>query len=161
MQSQAPAPYLIDPDSAAEDEIIARALEILHRRTFRTGAWFTGPGSVASYLTLQLGQLEHEEFGVLWLTQQHQLTADERMFRGTLTQASVFPREVAKAGLAQNAGAAVFYHNHPSGEPEPSQADIHLTRGLKDALAMFDIRVLDHIIVAGNRTVSLAERGHI
>ena len=96
---------------------------------------------------------------VLFLDAQNRVLASEEMFRGTLTQTSVYPREVVKTSLAHNAAAVIFAHNHPSGVAEASYADEALTRALKQALALVDVRVLDHIVVAGNGVVSLAERG--
>ncbi len=119
----------------------------------------TSPQEVKDYLTLSLGGLGHEVFVVLFLDARNRLLAAEEMFRGTLTQTSVYPREVAKRALTYNAAAAILAHNHPSGNPEPSQADRMLTRTLKEALALVDVQVLDHIIIAGRQTRSLAEHG--
>jgi len=96
---------------------------------------------------------------VLFLDSQHRLLVAEELFRGTLTQTSVYPREVVKAALAHNAAAVILAHNHPSGVAEPSRADELLTQSLKQALALVDVRTLDHFVVAGNRVVSFAERG--
>lgn len=98
-------------------------------------------------------------FTVIFLTSQLAVTSIVEMFRGTLTQTSVYPREVVKAALERNAASVILVHNHPSGHPEPSRADEHLTQTLKQALALIDVRVLDHIIVGGMNTVSFAERG--
>jgi DNA repair protein RadC len=98
-------------------------------------------------------------FVCLWLDAQHRVTACEEIFRGTLTQTSVYPREIVKAALKANAAAVIFAHNHPSGAAQPSQADELLTRNLKDALALVDVKVLDHFVVAGNQALSFAERG--
>ena len=118
------------------------------------------PGAVRDYLRLHLAGLRHEVFFALWLDAQNRLIAAEELFRGTLTQTSVYPREVVKAALTQNAAAVVFAHNHPSGVAEPSSADTHLTRELKQALALVDVKVLDHFIVAGSaQPLSFAERG--
>ena len=118
------------------------------------------PGAVRDYLRLHLAGLRHEVFFVLWLDAQNRLIAAEELFRGTLTQTSVYPREVVKAALAHNAAAVVFAHNHPFGVAEPSSADTHLTRELKQALALVDVKVLDHFIVAGSaQPLSFAERG--
>ncbi len=96
---------------------------------------------------------------VLFLDAQNRVIASEEMFRGTLTQTSVYPREVVKRALAHNAAAVILAHNHPSGVAEPSRADEFLTRTLRESLALIDVRVLDHFIVAGNGVVSFAERG--
>ena len=118
------------------------------------------PDTVRDYLRLHLAGLRHEVFFALWLDAQNRLIAAEELFRGTLTQASVYPREVVKKALAHNAAAVVLAHNHPSGVAEPSSADSQLTRELKQALALVDVRVLDHFIVAGNASpLSFAERG--
>ncbi len=119
----------------------------------------TSPQEVKDYLTLSLGGLEHEVFVVLFLDARNRLLAADEMFRGTLTQTSVYPREIAKRALTYNAAATILAHNHPSGNPEPSQADRMLTRTLKEALALVDVQVLDHIIIAGRQTRSLAEHG--
>jgi len=120
---------------------------------------FDAPGRVRDYLQLHLASREHEVFAVLFLDAQHRLLQFDEMFRGTLTQTSVYPREVVKRALARNAAAVIFAHNHPSGLAEPSRADELLTRTLRDALALVDVRVLDHVIVAGTASVSFAERG--
>jgi DNA repair protein RadC len=117
------------------------------------------PRAVRDYLRLALAGREQEVFVVLLLDAQHRVIASEELFRGTLTQTSVYPREVVKCALKHNAAAVIFAHNHPSGVAEPSHADEILTRSLKSALALVDIRVLDHFIVAGTRTMSFAERG--
>ncbi len=121
---------------------------------------FTTPAAVRDYLRLHLAGLAHEVFFALWLDAQNRLIAAEELFRGTLTQTSVYPREVVKQALAHNAAAVVLAHNHPSGLAEPSAADELLTRELKQALALVDVRVLDHFIVAGQaQPLSFAERG--
>jgi DNA repair protein RadC len=120
---------------------------------------FESPQSVRDFLKLQLGELGHEVFAVLFLDAQHRLIAYEPMFRGTLTQTSVYPREVLKRALALNAAAVILAHNHPSGVAEPSRADEFLTQSLKSALAMVDVRVLDHMVIGRGPVVSFAERG--
>jgi len=117
------------------------------------------PPKVREYLRLRIGGLPHEVFAALFLDAQNRLIDDEELFRGTLTQTSVYPREVVKRALDRNAAAIIFAHNHPSGLAEPSRADELLTRTLRDALALVDVRVLDHVIVAGASSVSFAERG--
>jgi DNA repair protein RadC len=124
-----------------------------------SGSVLTSPEAVRDYLRLSLAALPHETFVVLFLDSQHRLLAADPMFRGTLSQTSVYPREVVKAALAHNAAAVIFAHNHPSGVAEPSRADELLTQALKQALALVDIRTLDHFVVAGHRVVSFAERG--
>ncbi|MGQ0654133.1 MAG: RadC family protein [Betaproteobacteria bacterium] len=117
------------------------------------------PGSVRDFLRLKLGGQPHEVFLCIWLDAQHRVIESQEAFRGTLTQTSVYPREVVKAALARNAAAVIFAHNHPSGVAQPSQSDELLTRNLKEALALVEVKVLDHFIVAGNHALSFAERG--
>ena len=119
----------------------------------------SSPRAVRDLLKLRLAGLPHEVFVCLQLDAQHRVIAFEELFRGTLTQTSVYPREVVKAALRANAAAVIFAHNHPSGVAEPSHADEILTRSLKSALALVDVQVLDHFIVAGTRIMSFAERG--
>ena len=156
-RSETPATY--GPGETADDATISRALAILATRLRGHGAAMDSPATVKSFLSLKLAELEHEVFSVLWLDSQNRVLEYQELFRGTLTQTSVYPREVVKAGLALNAGACILAHNHPSGMADPSYADKALTETLKTALAMVDIRVLDHIIVGGLSTVSFAERG--
>jgi len=125
----------------------------------RAASALTSPGAVRDYLRLAIAEREHEVFVCLWLDAQHRVLRFEELFRGTLTQTSVYPREIVKAGLRANAAAVIFAHNHPSGAAQPSRADELLTRNLKDALALVEIKVLDHFIVAGPHTLSFAERG--
>ena len=120
---------------------------------------FDSPHAVRDYLQLQLAAREHEVFAVLFLDAQHRLLQFDEMFRGTLTQTSVYPREVVRRALALNAAAVILAHNHPSGVAEPSRADEFLTQSLKSALALVDVRVLDHMVVARSQVVSFAERG--
>ena len=119
----------------------------------------TSPKSVRDYLKLTLARLAHEVFVAVFLTSQNRVIKVEEIFRGTLTQTSVYPREIVKLALAHNAAAVIFAHNHPSGEPNPSQADRALTKTLADALALIDVRVLDHFIVAPGASLSFAEQG--
>jgi DNA repair protein RadC len=120
---------------------------------------FDHPGRVKEYLALQLGSRAHETFAVLFLDNQHRLLRLEEMFQGTLSQTSVYPREVVRRALLLNAAAVVLAHNHPSGVAEPSRADEFLTQTLKTALQLVDVRVLDHIIVGQGQVASMAERG--
>ncbi len=119
----------------------------------------TSPSAVRDYLRLNLAGREHEVFCGVFLDSQHRVLAIEELFRGTLNQASVYPREVVKRALALNAAAIILAHNHPSGVAEPSSADRNLTTLLKEALALIDVRVLDHFIVAQHSVTSFAERG--
>jgi DNA repair protein RadC len=141
-----------------QDQTIRRALKILDAR-MRTGDALSSPNAVRDFLRLKLARLEHEIFMCIFLDAQNRVIAAEEMFRGTLTQTSVFPREIVKAALAHNAAGVFFAHNHPSGVAEPSHADELLTSSLKTALALVDCRVLDHFIVAGAGILSFAERG--
>lgn len=120
---------------------------------------FENPAHVREFLLLQLGGLPHEVFCVLFLDTQHRLVRMEEMFRGTLTQASVYPREVVRRALELHAAAVILAHNHPSGVAEPSRADEHLTQQLRSALQLVDVRVLDHMVVGANQVTSFAERG--
>ena len=121
---------------------------------------FSSPGQVRDWLRLKLATRQNEVFMALWLDAQNRLLKAEELFAGTLTQTSVYPREVVKKALGHNAAAVILAHNHPSGVAEPSRADELLTKALKDALAMVDVKVLDHFIVAGNSPpLSFAERG--
>ncbi len=142
------------------DRIVQRALKVLKER-LRSGLSLTSPGAVRNYLQLLLHDREHEVFVCLWLDSQHRVIGTEEIFRGTLTQTSVYPREILKAALKQNAAAVIFAHNHPSGVAQPSQADELLTRNLKSALDLIEVKVLDHFIVAGAHAISFAERGLI
>jgi DNA repair protein RadC len=138
------------------------ALELARRsigEQLRERGALNSPGAVRDYLRLALASREHEVFVCIWVDAQHKVIGIEEAFRGTLTQTSVYPREIVKAALAANAAAVIFAHNHPSGVAQPSQADELLTRNLKEALALVDVKVLDHFIVAGNQAISFAERG--
>jgi DNA repair protein RadC len=136
-------------------ELARRALA----ETLRSGDALGSPAAVRDFLRLTLANREHEVFVAVLLDAQNRVLACEELFRGTLTQTSVYPREVVKCALEHNAAAVILAHNHPSGVAEPSHADQVLTQSLKQALALVDIRVLDHFIVAGNSALSFAERG--
>ena len=141
---------------------IAAVLEIARRSLAQQLAQrpaFESPERVKAFLQLQLAQADHEVFAVLFLDAQHRLIALDELFHGTLTQTSVYPREVVKRALQHGAAAVILAHNHPSGVAEPSRADELLTAALRQALALVDIRVLDHIVVAQGAAVSMAERG--
>lgn len=122
---------------------------------------FASPQAVRDYLQLQLGSRPHEIFAVMFLDSQHRLIVLEEMFRGTLAQTSVYPREVVQRALALNASSVVLAHNHPSGTAKPSRADESLTQTLKAALALVDVRVLDHFVVTASEAVSMAELGMV
>lgn len=142
-----------------DDAVIAQALAILKSRLQDRDELLSSPQAVRDYLRLQIANKEHEVFVCLYLDVQNRLIACEELFRGTLAQTSVYPREVVKAVLKHNAAAVIFAHNHPSGVAEPSRADEVLTSTLKQALAMVECKVLDHIVVAGTVSLSMAERG--
>ncbi len=155
--AQGSSPYAPDPTMKlqAVRELATRAMaEDLKGRDC-----LTSPGAVRDFLRHKLAGLPHEVFVCIQLDAQHRVIAFEELFRGTLTQTSVYPREVVKAALRANSAAVIFAHNHPSGACQPSQADELLTRNLKEALAMVDVKVLDHFIVAGTGAMSFAERG--
>jgi DNA repair protein RadC len=146
---------------AKRAEIIA-VLEIARRALAERLAQmptFEQPQTVKDYLRLQLGALDREAFGAMFLDAQHRLLRFETLFRGTLTHTAVHPREILKRALALNAAAVVLAHNHPSGVAEPSRADELITGTLRQALQLVDVRVLDHVVVGRDTTVSFAERG--
>ncbi len=141
---------------------LAAVLELARRSLVRELAQrpvFDAPAKVKDYLRLQLGARDHEVFAVLFLDAQSRLIKLEEMFRGSLTQTSVYPREVLKRALDLQAASVILAHNHPSGLAEPSRADEFLTQTLKSALALVDVRVLDHMVVGQGQVVSFAERG--
>jgi DNA repair protein RadC len=140
---------------AAAIELARRSLQ----EKLKESAALTSPGAVRDYLRLRLASRKEEAFVCIWLDAQHRAIAIEEPFRGTLTQTSVYPREIVKAALRFNAAAVIFAHNHPSGVAQPSQSDELLTRNLKEALSLIEVKVLDHFIVAGNQAISFAERG--
>lgn len=144
---------------AAELSEILQAAQRLLARQLRGVEVMSSPGVIRDFLRVRLGGLEHEVFAVLMLDAQHRLIEYVELFRGTVSQASVYPREVVKETLARNAAAIVLVHNHPSGEASPSRADEFLTQTLKSALALVDVRVLDHLVVGGCDVLSFAERG--
>ena len=147
-----------DYRTATGEEVLKAARQVLARRV-RRGTAMTSPQTVRDLLTSKLGDLEHEVFVALLLDSQHRLIQYIELFRGTLAQTSVYPREVVKSALAHNAAAMIFAHNHPSGVAEPSRADELLTQALKQALSLVDVRVLDHFIVAGSDTLSSCAAG--
>lgn len=145
---------------ATAEQILEGARRVIDLKTQR-GEAFTSPELVKEYLITKLAGFEHEVFAALFLDAKHQLIQYVEMFRGSIDSASVYPREVVKEALHHNAAAVIFAHNHPSGNPEPSQADKTLTQRLKEALMLVEVRSLDHIVVGGRQTVSFAERGLI
>ena len=143
---------------ADADQILEAARQVIEQKMQR-GEAFTSPEAVKDYLRAKLAGFEHEVFAVLFLDTRHRLIDYVEMFRGTIDAAEVHPREVVKLALRLNAAAVIVSHNHPSGNPEPSAADKALTSQLRQGLALVDVRTLDHVIVAGSRTTSFAERG--
>lgn len=161
-----PLAPLLFAEEGSEDYVreLAAARELLRRsleETLTKGNALNSPAVVKDYLKVILNGREHEVFVALFLDAQHRLIAAEELFRGTLTQTSVYPREVLKRALYHNAAAVIFAHNHPSGVAEPSQSDRMLTDALKQALSLVDVKVLDHFVVAGNGVLSMAERGMV
>jgi len=149
--------------SAKRAELLA-VLELARRalaEQLKERAAFDSATAVKDYLQLHLAARPHEVFAVLFLDAQHKLIALEELFRGTLTQTSVYPREVALRALHHHAAAVILAHNHPSGGVQPSRADEAITQNLKSALALIDVRVLDHVIVAPGQALSMAEKGLI
>lgn len=148
-----------DHRPATDDEIIAIARTALDAKIKRQGN-IASPADAKAFVALRLGDLPHEVFAVMYVDAQNRVIEYRELFRGTLTQAAVYPREVVKEALQLNAAAVLFAHNHPSsGIPEPSRADEMLTERLKSALALVDVRVLDHLVVGGGQVTSFAERG--
>lgn len=143
---------------ASADQILDAARQVIDARMPK-GMLFTAPGDVKDYLRTKLGGYDHEVFAVMLLSAEHRLIDYVEMFHGTISQASVYPREVVKLALRHHAAALVMSHGHPSGSQNVSAADVALTKRLTEALMLVDVRVLDHIIVAGNTAVSMAEGG--
>lgn len=150
------APYFVHPAIAAAKELYIRAID----EDMRNGISFSdGPKVVREFLCGRLAALEHEVFWCLLLDAQCRLICIEELFRGTLTQTSVYPREIVKVVLAHNAAGAILVHNHPSGKSAPSEADKMLTNRIKDVLSGIDVRLYDHFVVGGNSATSFAEQG--
>jgi len=142
-----------------EQSLIDHAIRCLEARYWVAGEPLTSPGASRDYLKLRLYGLPHEVFACLFLDNRHRLPRYEELFRGTIDGASVHPREVVRRVIETRAAAVIFAHNHPSGVAEPSQADLRITQRLKDALALIEVRVLDHLIIGEGEVTSLAERG--
>ena len=143
----------------AEAATVGRAAGILKRRLLKNGANLSSPTAVRNYLAMQYGQLQVEVFSAIWLDAQNRVLAIEEISKGTLTQTSVFPREVVRSAIHYNAAGVIFAHNHPSGTMEPSHADQTLTYTLSEVLALIDVSVLDHFVVGGHTALSFSERG--
>lgn len=162
INSETPIPY--SAEEFHDDSIIEQAIKLIQSKLKTPGKALTSPNRVREFLILHLAQLKEEHFSMILLDNQNRVIGFENIFRGTIDGASVYPREVVKTVLAHNAASVILAHNHPSGDPEPSAADIEITKRLKEALALIDVRALDHIIVGGcskTLTVSFAERGLI
>ncbi|QBM26954.1 hypothetical protein HPF_04615 [Hydrogenophaga pseudoflava] len=142
-----------------ERSVVDAALAILGRYLGEPGAMFDSPGAVRDFLRLHLGAEKTEVFAVLYLDSQNRAIAFEAPFHGTVTRTNVYPREIARAAIGHNAAAVILAHNHPSGVARPSRSDEVLTQALKSALALIDVRVLDHFIVTGGACTSMAELG--
>ena len=145
---------------AEQTTLVRLAIEILEHR-HQPGVSFESPQATREYLRLHLSNRKNEVFGVIFLDNKHRLISIEELFTGSVSSASVYPRVVAQRTLECNASAVIFYHNHPSGNPEPSQSDIHITKRLNSALELIDVRTLDHLVIGNEGTVSFADRGLI
>lgn len=152
--------YLMESNVLSESDILTMANQLARKRLAK-GRRISSPQTVKIYLQNLLQDYEHEMFAVLLLDNKNKVIGFEELFRGTITQAPVYPREVVKLALERNAAAIIMTHNHPSGDPTPSQADIELTKQLQKALALVDVRILDHIVVGMEGCESLAEKGII
>ena len=167
VRSIEPAQYTVNTQAGqmalADDDILAMAMKILAKRARSAANYFTSPDQVKQFLTVanaQHADQNRERFSVLFLDSQHGLIALETLFEGTLSQTSVYPREIVRRALQLNAAAVILTHNHPSGAVAASNADISLTKTLKSALSLVDVNVLDHIITTpGGKTCSMAENG--
>lgn len=164
IKNEEPLQYIINKATKKTkegDEIIEQAINILRERLEINGAFLSKCEDSKNYVTMMISHLEYEVFGVLFLNNQNRLIKSEIMFRGTINESSVYPREVIKRALQLNAAAMIFYHNHPSQSTEASKADVAITNKLIKAASTFNIRVLDHIIAGGVNTMSFAEDGLI
>ena len=156
--------FVLGPDGTAEaasnEQVLAAARQLLAHRV-RRGASLTSPQKVREYLTMRLGHLDHEIFGLILVDRRHRVIEYVELFRGTIDAANVYPREVVKLALDKGATSCLLFHNHPSGIRDQSHADELMTVRLRDALALIDVRILDHLIVAGSDVLSFAESGLI
>jgi DNA repair protein RadC len=142
-----------------QDQVIRKALRIIEGRLQKTHGVIASPADAAAYAVIKIANRPAEVFAVMFLNSQHQLIEYRELFFGTIDEASVYPREVVRAAIAANAAGVVLIHNHPSGTPEPSDADRAITRKLQRAMELIDVQILDHIVVGGMRTTSMASRG--
>lgn len=155
-----PGSYLMECALVTEEDILTMAKQ-LSRKRLSKGRSLTSPHVVKDHVRELMHDYQHEVFAVLLLDSRFRIIGFHELFRGTISTASVYPREVVKLALQHNAAALIMAHNHPSGDPTPSIADVDLTKTLRDALALVDVKVLDHIVVATEGCVSLAEQGAI
>lgn len=163
-----PAPFRADEstglyvaDKPVNAASILKMANYLAKQRLKKGAELSNPHQTYAYLQPLLQELEHEVFGVILMDQQHRIIRYEPLFRGTINQAQVYPREIVKLALSVNAAAVILFHNHPSGKPTPSESDKLITQTIKQALSLVDVRVIDHVIVGKEGFVSLAERGDV
>lgn len=157
--SESTGTYLVE-SPLTETDILLMARQLANLR-LRRGRALTSPREVFNHLQALLADYEHEVFALLMLDSRHRVISFQEIFRGTLDGASVYPREIVKIALEHNAAAMILVHNHPSGDPEPSQADHNLTHKLRDALNLVGVRTLDHVVVGREGCVSLAEQGYL
>ena len=158
--SSEPGTYIMEAPFVTEDDILTMAKQLSRKRLSR-GRSLTSPQAVKDHLRTLLHDYEHEVFAVVLLDSKFRIIGFFELFRGSVSTTTVYPRELVKLALSHNAAALVMAHNHPSGDPTPSLADIRLTKTLQEALALIDVKVLDHIVVATHGTTSLAERGEM
>ena len=144
-------------EPVTERDILMMARQLAQNR-LATGCIIERPAAAFTYLQALMGSYENEVFGSVFLDTQHRIICFEELFRGSINAANIYPREVVKKALSVNAAAVIFVHNHPSGDPEPSEADKKITVQLRDALNLVDVSVLDHIVVGANECVSMTER---
>lgn len=152
--------YIMESTLVSEDDILTMAKQ-LSRKRLSKGRSLSSPTEVKAHIRTLLQDYEHEVFAVLLLDIKHKVLGFHELFRGTLSSTTVHPRELVKLALEHNAAAVILSHNHPSGDPTPSKADVHMTEALREALALVDVKVLDHIVVGAKGVQSLAELGKI
>lgn len=156
MQAITPKTFVTDGPLTMK-QLLEKAANVVAEKFVESDA-YCNPAKVKEFLKFKLHQHDREVFGIMFLTSQHRLIDFQELFFGTINSTNVYPREIVKAALEQNAAAVILAHNHPSGDPDPSAADIRITHRIKEALELIDVQVLDHIIV-GRNALSLAERG--
>lgn len=151
--------YLLEKSVSAKE--ILQMANYLAKQFLKKGTNLTSPERCFAYLQTILQDRDHEVFGVIFLDQQHRIICYEELFRGTVNQANVYPREIAKLCIQFNAAAVILFHNHPSGMPQPSKSDISLTKRVKEALTLFEVRTLDHVVIGREGNESLSKLGHL